>query len=243
MRLSTKGTIRRDGHGRSGPPRGVSRAVSLAEIAARQEISLTYLEQLFARLRRTGLVKSVRGPGGGYRLSPASRETMVVRHRSGGGRADPRHPLRGAGLAQGLHDRRRALHHPRPVGRTWATRSTATWPASAWRTWSMRRTRRSAPPDAPRGGGGVSIYLDYNATAPVRPQVQAVMAEALAERGQSLVRCMPPGRARPRAHRDGAGPGGGAGRAPIRLRWSSPAAAPRPMPWRSPAPSRRAASG
>lgn len=42
------------------------RPVSLAEIAQRQEISLSYLEQLFARLRRAGIVKSVRGPGGGY---------------------------------------------------------------------------------------------------------------------------------------------------------------------------------
>jgi Rrf2 family iron-sulfur cluster assembly transcriptional regulator len=43
--------------------------VSLAEIAERQEISLSYLEQLFAKLRRGGLVKSVRGPGGGYVLA------------------------------------------------------------------------------------------------------------------------------------------------------------------------------
>ena len=48
---------------------GADRAVSLAEIATRQEISLSYLEQLFARLRKSGLVKSVRGPGGGYRLA------------------------------------------------------------------------------------------------------------------------------------------------------------------------------
>lgn len=43
--------------------------VSLAEIAERQEISLSYLEQLFAMLRKSGLVKSVRGPGGGYLLA------------------------------------------------------------------------------------------------------------------------------------------------------------------------------
>src|SRR5207253_8245329 len=43
--------------------------VSLAEIAERQEISLSYLEQLFAMLRKNGLVKSVRGPGGGYLLA------------------------------------------------------------------------------------------------------------------------------------------------------------------------------
>ncbi|MFB0989364.1 MAG: Fe-S cluster assembly transcriptional regulator IscR [Porticoccaceae bacterium] len=44
------------------------RPVSLAEISERQTISLSYLEQLFSRLRQSGLVASVRGPGGGYRL-------------------------------------------------------------------------------------------------------------------------------------------------------------------------------
>ena len=56
---------------------GADRAVSLAEIAARQQISLPYLEQLFARLRRGGLVRSVRGPGGGYRLSKPSADTRI----------------------------------------------------------------------------------------------------------------------------------------------------------------------
>ena len=54
------------------------RAVTLADIAARQQISLSYLEQLFARLRRAGLVKSVRGPGGGYRLAHGAAATRVV---------------------------------------------------------------------------------------------------------------------------------------------------------------------
>lgn len=44
-------------------------AVTLADIARRQGISLSYLEQLFAKLRRNGLVDSVRGPGGGYNLA------------------------------------------------------------------------------------------------------------------------------------------------------------------------------
>jgi len=48
---------------------GNDNPVPLAEIAERQEISLSYLEQLFAKLRRGGLVSSVRGPGGGYRLA------------------------------------------------------------------------------------------------------------------------------------------------------------------------------
>jgi len=44
-------------------------AVTLSDIAHRQGISLSYLEQLFAKLRRSGLVDSVRGPGGGYNLA------------------------------------------------------------------------------------------------------------------------------------------------------------------------------
>lgn len=51
--------------------------VSLAEIAERQEISLSYLEQLFGKLRRGELVKSVRGPGGGYLLSRSTDETRI----------------------------------------------------------------------------------------------------------------------------------------------------------------------
>jgi len=50
--------------------------VSLGEISARQSISLAYLEQLFVRLRRAGIVESVRGPGGGYRLA---RDTASIR--------------------------------------------------------------------------------------------------------------------------------------------------------------------
>ena len=50
---------------------------SLAEISKRQDISLPYLEQLFVRLRRAGLVDSVRGPGGGYRLARPA-ETIRV---------------------------------------------------------------------------------------------------------------------------------------------------------------------
>jgi Rrf2 family iron-sulfur cluster assembly transcriptional regulator len=57
---------------------GIDRPVSLADISGRQDISLSYLEQLFAKLRRNSLVTSVRGPGGGYRLSRASSEIFVA---------------------------------------------------------------------------------------------------------------------------------------------------------------------
>ena len=68
MKLTTKGRYAVTAmldlalHGSEGP-------VSLAEISTRQEISLSYLEQLFAKLRRHGLVISTRGPGGGYSVA------------------------------------------------------------------------------------------------------------------------------------------------------------------------------
>lgn len=52
--------------------------VSLADISKRQQISLSYLEQLFAKLRQRSLVSSVRGPGGGYRLSRESTDIFVA---------------------------------------------------------------------------------------------------------------------------------------------------------------------
>ncbi len=68
MKLSTKGRyamIALTDLAAQGP----GKLISLAEIAERQDISLAYLEQLFVQLRRADLVESVRGPGGGYRLS------------------------------------------------------------------------------------------------------------------------------------------------------------------------------
>lgn len=51
--------------------------VSLGDISARQDISLAYLEQLFVKLRKAGLVESVRGPGGGYRLARGASGTRI----------------------------------------------------------------------------------------------------------------------------------------------------------------------
>lgn len=77
MRLTTKGRYAVTAmldlaiHAQSGP-------ISLADISGRQEISLSYLEQLFAKLRRNDLVTSVRGPGGGYLLSRDTTEIYVA---------------------------------------------------------------------------------------------------------------------------------------------------------------------
>jgi Rrf2 family transcriptional regulator, iron-sulfur cluster assembly transcription factor len=51
--------------------------VTLAEVSERQKISLSYLEQLFGKLRRHGLVESVRGPGGGYNIAKPAATISV----------------------------------------------------------------------------------------------------------------------------------------------------------------------
>src|ERR1700733_11768289 len=56
--------------------------ICLAEIAARQRLSKAYLEQLFGKLRRAGLVGSARGPGGGYRLARSSAAITLARMRA-----------------------------------------------------------------------------------------------------------------------------------------------------------------
>lgn len=77
MRLTTKGRFAVTAmidvamHGDKGP-------VTLAGVSERQRISLSYLEQLFGKLRRHGLVESVRGPGGGYNLAQASASVSVA---------------------------------------------------------------------------------------------------------------------------------------------------------------------
>lgn len=77
MRLTTKGRYAVTAmldlalHAQRGP-------VSLADISKRQGISLSYLEQLFAKLRQNALVASVRGPGGGYKLSRDASELFVA---------------------------------------------------------------------------------------------------------------------------------------------------------------------
>jgi Rrf2 family transcriptional regulator, iron-sulfur cluster assembly transcription factor len=76
MKLSTKGRYAVMAMVDIGQQSG-GRPVSLAEIAARQDISQEYLEQLFLKLRKGGLVESIRGPGGGYRLSREADDIYI----------------------------------------------------------------------------------------------------------------------------------------------------------------------
>ena len=77
MRLTTKGryavTAMLDLALHDGP-----QPVTLQDIAVNQEISLSYLEQLFARLRKSGLVQGTRGPGGGYRLAQDPKDVSIA---------------------------------------------------------------------------------------------------------------------------------------------------------------------
>ena len=77
MKLSTKGRYAVMAMADLGKVQG-GKPVALADVAERQEISLSYLEQLFGKLRRAGLVKSVRGPGGGYYLGRDSAEISIA---------------------------------------------------------------------------------------------------------------------------------------------------------------------
>ena len=76
MKLSTKGRYAMVALADlAGQPQDV--LLSLSEISKRQDISLPYLEQLFVKLRRAGLVESVRGPGGGYKLAKSASDIRV----------------------------------------------------------------------------------------------------------------------------------------------------------------------
>ncbi len=77
MRLTTKGRFAVTAMIDVGMRAGAA-PVTLSAISERQRISLSYLEQLFGKLRRSGLVDSVRGPGGGYQLARAMGEVSVA---------------------------------------------------------------------------------------------------------------------------------------------------------------------
>lgn len=97
---------------------GAEEPVTLAEISERQEVSLSYLEQLFGRLREDGIVLSKRGPGGGYQLSrrpeaisvaevvnAVDKDTLHTRTCGGAGKCTAESPCLAHGLWSGLDDR------------------------------------------------------------------------------------------------------------------------------------------
>lgn len=151
-------------------------AVPLSLIAERQRISLAYLEQIFAPLRRAGLVESARGRSGGYRLArPPSdisiaaimaaveEETRFTRCTGD----DPRCSAATPCLTHGL----------------WSALSEATeeFLSSVSLSDVIKGGKFSATTAAgrsPATGGTPRTYLDYNATAPLRQEAKAAMVEA-----------------------------------------------------------------
>ena len=107
MRLTTKGRYAVTAmldlaiHNDQGP-------ISLADISTRQCISLSYLEQLFARLRKQGLVASTRGPGGGYTLSRPPAELAIADVISA---VDEKLDTRRCGGAEDCQNEERCLTH------------------------------------------------------------------------------------------------------------------------------------
>ena len=100
MRLTTKGRYAVTAmldlalHNNQGP-------VSLADISLRQAISLSYLEQLFAKLRKNSLVNSIRGPGGGYELERQSGQIYIAEIVDAVNESVDTTKCRGAGDCQG----------------------------------------------------------------------------------------------------------------------------------------------
>ena len=176
-----------------------AKPVSLSDIATRQEISLSYLEQLFARLRRAGLVKSVRGPGGGYRLARGSAETRVseiilavdepikatrcTEMGATGCRADRSKCLTHdlwEELGNQIHVFLSSVTLLDVLERQLAPRIAEAPPAAANNDPDGRRQLKASPMPA-------FAYLDHNATSPLRPAAFDAMVEALAHGRQSVV--------------------------------------------------------
>lgn len=154
-------------------------ATPLSVVAERQSLPLSYLEQLFVPLRRAGLVESARGRTGGYRLAKLANEISVadvmeaVEEDTRFTRCSHNDPRCSAATPCVTHGLWSALSET--TGEFLASVSLADVVAGGRYSARPTRTVSSAPTlSAVRRG-----YLDYNATAPLRPEAKAAMVEAL----------------------------------------------------------------
>ena len=236
MRLTTKGRyavmamVDIATHGGGGP-------VTLAEIAERQVISLSYLEQLFAKLRGGGLVKSVRGPGGGYLLAHGARATRIsdiilaVDEPIRATRCTPGAPT-GCAANQSrclTHDLWEELGNQIHLYLSSVTLGRRVRQARARPRPHQRKLHRPRQDSIGRAnsmGSSRDTYLDWNATAPLRPRRRRRWRTALAQAAtppRSIAGAAPRARpSKPRASQVAALVHA------RRRRSSSPAAAPRP---------------
>ena len=200
MRLTTKGRFAVTAmidvamHGTKGP-------VTLAGVSERQKISLSYLEQLFGKLRRAGLVESVRGPGGGYHLARGADSVSV---------ADvilavdePIDATKCGGKENCQDDGQRCMTHELwanlnahiftflrsvTLAQLVARRTSRARPCCRTIAGRARREDRSRDGRLRRARGDTRIrtmktpiYLDYSATTPVDPRVAQKMIPYLTE--------------------------------------------------------------
>ena len=209
MRLTTKGRFAVTAmidvamHGGKGP-------VTLAAVSERQHISLSYLEQLFGKLRRHGLVDSVRGPGGGYNLARAADAVSVADIILA---VDEPIDATQCGGRENCHDDRRCMTHDlwaalndhifslparRDARASWCTQQQDRRKSRCCRTIApvrsshrrqdagdCRMANRSLTPRPmpdPTDAMKLPIYLDYSATTPVDPRVAQKMIPYLTER-------------------------------------------------------------
>ena len=179
MRLSTKGRYAVMAMADLAANDGGAKPVSLAEIARRQEISLSYLEQLFAKLRRGDLVKSVRGPGGGYRLARPAGELRIsdiiiaVDEPITATRCRKDSPKGCTGTSG------RCMTHDlwEELGRQIHVFLSSVSLADVVEKRVLGRARDQRTEAGARSG---VTYLDHNATSPLRPEAQAAITRALA---------------------------------------------------------------
>ncbi len=141
--------------------------IRLSEIAERQDISLLYLEQIFAKLKRQGIVESARGPSGGYRLAKSASQISIAEILYA---ADE--PIKMTRCSSEQHctktDSVCDMHH------LWATLEQRIHNQLHTINLSEIVHNRYRTVKAL----GTSVYLDYNASAPLRPQVRAALSEA-----------------------------------------------------------------
>src|SRR5436305_7618502 len=140
---------------------GTQAPVTLAAVSDRQRISLSYLEQLFGKLRRHGLVDSVRGPGGGYNLARAAGELSVAEIITA---VDEPIDATQCGGRENCHDDRRCMTHE-----LWAGLNAHIF--SFLQSVTLAELVRQQQPEA----GEVAVLQDHRSTA-TRPSHPAAVA-------------------------------------------------------------------
>lgn len=145
---------------------GDNRSVKLSEISKLQNISLNYLEQIFAKLRKAGLVVSVRGPGGGYKLAKSAEDTYAY------------------SITKAVEEEIVITKCGNDDKSTCLPKSVKCLAHDLWSKLEVNITEYlenitlAEVIDAKKSGGDKNIYFDHNATTRTHPMVKKAMLEA-----------------------------------------------------------------